>query len=680
MKIATRQACYLTLLLVAGVGCAVSGKISEGTSGGTGAATSTAGRSSGSTGATTGSRLPTSSSTGSNTGSSNSGVAGSSSGGGGTSSGISGGANGGTSGGPGGSGTSGGWPPLPATPATPQLWYWHQSYLSTTNPAEPMHSEALIDQAVDAGYTGLALWDAACNHLNKPGFDPSMLQTVMQYAVAQGLQVLPDTAPFGYSNDGMLYEDGNLAEGMAVVGTQFTVAAGGAAADGGNVLAPINSLPPVVNGDFEGGETGWFSLGDPRVSLDTTASDCYSGNACAEISGSATATDNARLEQGLTLTPWRLYHIQFWMSTNSLAGNNLEVEVLDFSNPSNTVTLMDSVVDAASATTGWTEYDLAFNSRDSTAVGLYLGMWGGNQGTVWIDDILAEETSLVNVLRRDGTPVSVYSGSTTYTEGTDYSTIIDPALPQTTGDYENWHTPPTVTVPVGSQLQLGQTVSANYYTVIPLAGGQVGSCLSEPAVQTWLATNSTLITQSFPAGTGVFLGYDEMRQVNSCALCRSKNMTAGQLLAWNVQQTWATVGSTIAGPAYVWSDMFDPYHNAIPAYQYVYPVEGDLTGSWLGLQPGFIIMNWNLGNLTESLGWFAGTQAGEPQSFQEIIAGYYDSGDGAGSATSELQSATGIPGVIGMMYTTWEGDYSQMGAFATAARQGWPAYVASTTP
>jgi hypothetical protein len=30
------------------------------------------------------------------------------------------------------------------------------------------------------------------------------------------------------------------------------------------------------------------------------------------------------------------------------------------------------------------------------------------------------------------------------------------------------------------------------------------------------------------------------------------------------------------------------------------------------------------------------------------------------------------------MYTTWEGDYSQMGAFAQAVRQGWPAYVAST--
>jgi hypothetical protein len=107
-------------------------------------------------------------------------------------------------------------------------------------------------------------------------------------------------------------------------------------------------------------------------------------------------------------------------------------------------------------------------------------------------------------------------------------------------------------------------------------------------------------------------------------------------------------------------------------------VEGDVSGSWLGLQPGFVIMNWNLGNLPSSLGWFAGLpNGGGPHAFQQIIAGYYDSGDGAGSATSELQSASGIPGLIGLMYTTWVTDYSQLAPFANAVRAGWPAYQSS---
>ena len=573
-------------------------------------------------------------------------------------------------------GTDGGtaaWPPLPPTPDQPELWYLHQSYLSVGNTSEPAFSEGIIDQAVAAGYTGMALSDDAITRLNEPGFDPSTLKTVVTYALGKGLAVLPTTDPYGYSND-MVKENGNLAEGMQVIGTQFTVASSAA----GTVLSPINSLAPLVNGDFESGQTGWFSFGDARAVLDTTAGDCHTGSGCGEIVGSSTATDNARFTQSLTLTPSRIYHVQFWLKTASLAGNNFQVEVLDTSG-SNGLTLLSSTVSNAGAMTSWTQVDMSFNSRTSTAALLYLGIWGGNQGTLWVDNILAEETSLVNVLRRDGTPVRAYSGSTTYVEGKDYSMISDPSLNPSPGNFDVWHTPPTVKVPAGSALAVGATVSIDYYTIIPLDGGQVGVCLSEPDVQTWVGANITAMNQVFPPKTGIFLGYDEMRQVDSCELCRSKNMTAGQLVAWNVGQTWASISAVTPGvTAYVWDDMFDPNHNATATYQYSYPVEGDLTGSWLGLQPGFVIMNWNLQNLTTSLSWFAGKAPGSSHSFQQIIAGYYDTGDGAGAATSELASASGIPGVKGLMYTTWTPDYSQLGPFATAARAGWAAYKAST--
>jgi hypothetical protein len=565
------------------------------------------------------------------------------------------------------------WPPLPSPPSHPQLWYLHQSYLAVSNSMEPAYSEGIIDSAVAAGYTGMALSDDAITRLNEPGFDPSLLKTVVNYAIGKGLTVLPTTDPYGYSND-MVKENGNLAEGMQVIGTQFTVTAG----TSGNVLSPINSLPPLQNGNFESGQTGWFSFGDARVGLDTTSSDCHGGNACGKLSGSASATDNARFTQAVTLTAWRLYHVQFWVRTQALSGNAFQVEVLDTSQTTGLVLLSSTMANAAAATS-WTRVDLSFNSRDSTAATLYFGIWGGNQGTLWIDDIVAEETSLMNVLRRGGAPVRLYSGGTTYTEGTDYATISDPMLNPSPGNFDAWHTPPIVAVPPGSALTVGATVSADYYTVIPLDGGQVGVCLSEPGVLQWVQANITAMAAVFPAKTNIFLGYDEMRQVDSCELCRSKNLTAGQLLAWNLGQTWSTITAVTPGvTAYLWDDMFDPNHNATSGYQYAYPVQGDLTGSWLGLQPGFIIMNWNLGKLTTSLSWFAGKLPGQPHGFQQIIAGYYDSGDGASAATSELTSASGIPGVIGLMYTTWTPDYSQLAPFASAALAGWSAYTAST--
>ena len=108
------------------------------------------------------------------------------------------------------------------------------------------------------------------------------------------------------------------------------------------------------------------------------------------ITGSATATNNARLTQTLNLTPWRLYHVQLWVRTQGLSGNDLQVEVLDNSEAT-TVTLMDTPISGDAQMTSWTPIDLSFNSRTSTQVTLYLGIWGGNQGTVWIDDVVAEE-------------------------------------------------------------------------------------------------------------------------------------------------------------------------------------------------------------------------------------------------------------------------------------------------
>jgi hypothetical protein len=199
-------------------------------------------------------------------------------------------------------------------------------------------------------------------------------------------------------------------------------------------------------------------------------------------------------------------------------------------------------------------------------------------------------------------------------------------------------------------------------------------------VQTWNAANAKSLVGVFPTGTGVFLGYDEMRQGDSCDECRAKSTSGGALLAWNVEQTVATLEGVWGKgtPFYFWDDMFSPYHNAVKDY---YDVEGDLTGSWTGLPPGSVIMNWNLGNLTNSLTFFSGTDTSvtppQPHAMQQIIAGYYDSGDGATSATKEIQAATGIKGVVGVMYTSWADDYTQLGSYATAAKAAWPAYKAS---
>src|SRR5580698_1369314 len=104
--------------------------------------------------------------------------------------------------------------------ANPQLWYFHHSYL--TSAAAVTSSEAIIDQAAAAGYTGMVLWDSGINLLQTPSWNPSYMEQVVQYAQSKGLAVMPQVAPYGHSYD-MLMQNPNWAEGEQVIGTQFRV-------------------------------------------------------------------------------------------------------------------------------------------------------------------------------------------------------------------------------------------------------------------------------------------------------------------------------------------------------------------------------------------------------------------------------------------------------------------------
>ena len=361
--------------------------------------------------------------------------------------------------------------------------------------------------------------------------------------------------------------------------------------------------------------------------------------------------------------------MRLFVRTQNYVGPPLTLEAFDTGNQK-VVRLYKQV--KVSGTQAWTQIDAAFNSQSSTNLSLYFGVWGGHQGTLWLDDVNLEETALVFLIRRAGAPVRVYDPATgkAFNEGSDFDQLQDARL--TSDPQSDWHEPPRITLPAGSTLRPGQTVAVDFYAAQPVDSQRLGVCLTDPAVTTWLDANARKILDVIRPDTGIFLQYDEMRQVNSCKSCRDLHKTAGQLLAWHVGQAIRRYRSLRPDEAFwVWSDMFDPYANAHSNY---YLGEGDLAGSWEGLSSEVTIMNWNMAHLRDSLRWFAGESRRQPTPHRQIIAGYYDTRNGAGAAVEELRTARGIPGIDGLMYTTWEDDYSQMQSFATAARKNWQAY------
>jgi hypothetical protein len=148
---------------------------------------------------------------------------------------------------------------------------------------------------------------------------------------------------------------------------------------------------------------------------------------------------------------------------------------------------------------------------------------------------------------------------------------------------------------------------------------------------------------------------------NWCRACQERKLTPGQLLADNVRRcTEILKAESPRARIVVWSDMFDPNHNAIDEY---YLVNGSLKGSWEGLPRDVIIANWNSGKAKESLRFFS------DRGHKQIIAGYYDVDDLSNFQQWD-QAAQSIPGVFGFMYTTWQSKFSLLERYGQAMRGG----------
>ncbi len=544
-----------------------------------------------------------------------------------------------------------------------QLWCFYHNELDSDTALKS--GKALVDRVLVAGYTGIVLWCGGVDLLGDPSAPADTedrLRNLFKYAASKHVNVVIAAGPFSNSVNA-LRTNPNWAESQRVVGAEFQV-------DPSRTrLQLVNSFPGLLNPGFES-EDEWFQLHDSDISLDPHVS--HGGRSAARI---VNARGNARFRQRITLKPWHEYHLRLSFKSQAFGGY-AQLEILSATDKAK------GPFNAAIRANGshdWTELNYAFDSQETREAYLYFGVWGGSSGTIWFDDVQLEETALVYVTRRPGTPLTVYDPGNpgmTYREKKDFNAITDPRMAEAHPFSDSYHEPPAVTLPHNTKLYARQIVSMDYYSAFPIPEtNAVSMCLTDQGVADWLKRNSRAIRKILPSGAGVLVGYDEIRQMNSCGSCRAKKLSAGELLAWNVDQITKTFHAAIPNTQlYTWSDMFDPYHNSLENYYYV---EGDLSGSWKGLPSDITIMNWNLGHLKESLTFFSGNDSRQGKRYKQIIAGYYDHGDGASAAREELAQAVGIPDVKGLMYTTWEDNYSQLENFASGAKAGWPGYVAA---
>lgn len=500
---------------------------------------------------------------------------------------------------------------------------------------------AVLEEAAKHGYNGAVLsanLDALCK---QPPEYFRRLQQIKQTCERLKLEIVPSIFSVGYGG-GTLWHDRNLAEGMPVKDALFVVQ--------GNEARHVPEPPvSIVNGGFEefdGNRMKAFSFHDePGVVSFADTQVVHSGKASLRFENfRAQPAGNARVMQEVRVRPYRCYRMSVWVKTEGLRPRS-NLRLLALAGDRDLAPRSFDVPE----TSDWRKLTMTFNSLGNEKVLVYVGIWGGQSGKFWVDDWALEEVGPINVLHRPGTPVTVKSedGSVTYEEGKDYAPLVDP-------DFSFWNidrpAPPLKLLP-GSRIRDGQRLRVSWYHPMVIYESQVTVCMAEPTLYDIYEHEAKLLWEHLRFNK-VILSMDEVRMGGTCAACEGKEMAKllGECVTKQAQ-ILRKINPKVQ--VYVWSDMFDPNHNAHANY---YLVQGDFTGSWKHIPKDTIIAVWGGSPRPESLNFFA------REGFRTLVACYYDAPN-LDEVKGWHELAQKTKGVTGFMYTTWERKYELVGAF-----------------
>ena len=542
--------------------------------------------------------------------------------------------------------------PVPAEVTLRHKWvYVSTNLLVRKNVDELM---PLMERIKRCGYTGILLADSKFTRL--AGYGERYFgnaRRVIAKAKELDLEIIPAIFPIGYAG-GLLSHDVNLIEGVPVVEAPFEVR-------GGKLVPVMPAETKLVNGDFEeidakGRLNGWWQEnvgGSVHVDREVVKSGRASVR-MEDIRKHSAQHGHCRLQQPIKTQPFQYYHLSVWIRTEDFENpRGVKMLVLAKGKPE-TLSYKDLGV---KRTQDWTRYDACFNSLENTEVRVYCGVWSGQGGKLWWDDLRMEPGGFVNVIRREACPVKLTSADrrTPYVEGRDVARIVDPKLgnERYPGTFAPWHTPPEITVPDGSRLREGDRVLASCYHPMIVHHSQVACSLADPKLYDILDDQMRRVHALFGA-KHYMMSHDEIRVGGWTPDYDGKTM--GEWLAMNVRRCRDIVKKHAPdAKVYVWSDMFDPNHNARADY---YLVKTPWAGSWKGLTPDVVMMDWYAKVAPETMKFFHDLGGHE-----QIMAGYYD-GDVPANVKQWMEAAKASPAkVTGIMYTTWRHNYDDLEKF-----------------
>lgn len=559
-------------------------------------------------------------------------------------------------------------------------WFYASFGMGSDADAEKMGE--LLQRAGENGLNGM-LW--ACPWESISRWDDGVKERFVKIRKAAdeaGVEIVPILWSVGYGT--MLWKDNNLVEGSKVSDLPFVVQGKRA------VFHPAVPGNLVKNGGFEefhknrfaeydfNDQPGEISFADTEVK--------HGGKASLRMENfTANKYGHGRITQQLPVHPNRRYMLSLWYKTEGLDMDSkfrfqihrkdvsqilvsaapLYLETRDRKSNQTRWTSWDvhtknglysREIRTQETADGWKQVKIFFQTgAEDTTIRLYLGIWGGEKGQFWLDDMELREIGMSNPLNRPGTPMTVKNAKTgqIYEEGRDF-TRPDFKLSlwrEATDDL-------ALGIPEGSTMTDGTELRVSYYQPLRTHRGQVSVCMSEPALYEAFRQSAREIQETL-APKKWFLSMDEIRAAGSCQACQERGLTLGEILGDCITKQYEIIQEVHPGAeVYIWSDMLDPQHNCHADY---YACDGDFTGVWNHIPKQLIISCWYFKIREESMKFFS------DKGFRTQAASYYDKDDEP-NWHGWLETCGRTTGCTGIMYTTWQKKYDLLVPFAQALK------------
>ena len=576
------------------------------------------------------------------------------------------------------------------------------SNLENNNPKKTDVADVIniLNDAKEFCYTGIVLESNILNYLEgindytDAAINSSAhidrwtnLNKVLKHAKSLGLTVYPAAAQFGGSHS-ILVHNPHLSEGIPVIDAKFIIQK---TDRGVEIVNDPEDKFPLINGDFEvddtqktGGFKGWrASTFKGKSSLNSAVfSDVKDGSRCLKIVdpekfGNGVVNITQRIEN---LEMFREYEISVRMKTQNFTrsgkvGTGVSAirtpvdcsknSKLQF-NSSITFNESNKTYDGLKANQDWKVFHSTFNTLENDFVVVDIHTVGGT-GTVWIDDLIITPTKFNNVLKRNDTPITIKSknGVELQNEEKLKDLIVDPLFGRSNWI---WHQQPAIIIPSNtSGLKPKDKVLITYYTTTGVDNSVPYVSLTHPAVIDLAELQMQQLYTKFNDGDldmfeGYFFSHDEIR-VHGWDIT-SGNNTPGKNLINNFNALYESAKDIDPkSNILVWSDMFDPFHNAISCEDRGYPYYG-VNGGWddiTGKLPNdVVIMNWHgfpNRDRVSSGRYFS------DRGHSQILAGFYDQAFYTRGWLADMKSNS-VKEIKGAMYSTFKNDYSKLEEWA----------------